>query len=245
MIGAFFKRLATVVVGLLALTAVTTADVPSLAPGDSWEHTYTCTGFTYTGGAPSPMTISTDVNSKQWWVQFGDSVQYANATGAWTLQGGQWWNIPGVNYQNQALYQHGTRDVSQDPCYIKNFGLIYDVTSCSCLLASEVILYNDTDPLCRRHDREGSFVNNDPQNRHGVYFLEWRFSQLFNYPGVGTINAGGDFAAGDPSAHHASRSCTLDFTPPPFGKVDPASIFPVPYCALFNPISCSPPRPVA
>jgi hypothetical protein len=249
MIGTFFKRLATVVVGLLAFTAVTTADVPTLLPGDSWEHTYTCSGFSYSGlinpafGGPLPtgsaFTISTDINSKQWWIGFGGGYQYANASGAWTLQSGTWFAIPGVNYMNQALYQHYTQDVSQDPCVIKNFGLIYDITSCGCQLASEVLLYNDTDPHCRGNAH--SQINNDPRNQRGVYFLEWRFSQLFS-----VIQAGGTFAGGSPQSwHHKTNTCSLSFTPPPFGTIDPAVVLPVPFCAIFNPPTCSPPRPVA
>lgn len=247
MFGSLFKRLAAAAVGLLALVVVTTADVPTLLPGDSWEHTYTCNGNSYSGlvnpafSGPlptgNPFTISTDPLSKQWWIGFGGGYQYANASGAWTLQSGTWYAIPGVNYPNQALYQHYTQDVSQDPCYIKNFGLIYDITSCGCQLASEVLLFNDTSRRCRDLHPVHAASNRDPNNRRGVFFLEWRFSQLFS-----VIQAGGSFAG---SQHHHTADCTLSFTPPPFGTIDPALVSPIPFCAIFNPPTCSPPRPVA
>lgn len=78
------------------------------------EHSFSCN---YVVGAQES-TVSHDTYDKFRWTKSGENIQFANATGAWTLISGTWYHI---DYRTYVDWSHrelcdNKSDVSRDDC---------------------------------------------------------------------------------------------------------------------------------
>ncbi len=212
--------------------------VPSLLPGETWNtNSFTCTGNSYSRSvdptyagvpppSPSPFTVATNPTLQEWSIVFGapgaQSIQYANATGAWTLIPPLgWFAINGVDFTVEADFQGYTVDVSTEECLIQNVGLIQDITSCQCALTSAITLWSNRTPLCR----DLSILEGQPSGENEVYFRSWPFAQKFSVENVAGIFIADYCVSTAPST-----------------IVVPAGDYPD-FCSVFAPPSCLPTPP--
>ena len=124
----------------------------------------------------TPFTFEVWPALQIWYIQSPGFWQYCNATGCWTLQGGVVYSIAGFSYGQEVAGYATNVDVTTNQCVTAYFGPAFDVTSCGCNLASELLFVNVTDPSCKKYT---NLYNKSPI-KEGIVFGEWHFSQKFS-----------------------------------------------------------------